>query len=647
MKSRNLWIGLGLGLVVVLLAILVVQVHRLQELSLAQAQQIRALGEATERLSRAGIRGSAERAHSEPSHVKFLHPELENFLKPKDLRLPAEGAAPDGTLVREWPSGDPKGLNPLIVNDGELTDRVIAYCDFALARRNQWTDPDSFSGELAFRVEVTDDSKEFTIYLKKGVKWHVPANLDLDGKHAWLKGDHEVTAHDVVFGLDTLMNPQVENAFLKNYYEQLESWKAVNRYTVVIRWKKKQYTNLAATLELSPLPEFLYAFDEQGKRLPKETFGLRFNQHWYNNKGFVGAGPYRFSVYQPGVKIELERNEEFVGDRPSIKTIVYPIYTDPNQTVLKLKAHELTTGSLMPGQYREEIQRYETSPAKPKNSPFLDGRILCEKVSRPVYYYIGWNANRPLFSDARVRRAMTHAFDREGILNKVFAGLGTITSSPYLPHTPYEDPAIRPLSFDLNAARKLLADAGFQDSDGDGILDKKLQPTDTNPTPFEFALLIYGTSKEYTALANIFREDLLKIGVRMKIDAAEWSLMQKRMEERNFDAFTGGWGLSWDTDLYQVWHSSSADVPRGSNKIGFRNPEADRIIEKLRETFDRAERIQLLRSFHRIVHHQQPYSFFFVQEAVYCRWNEVQNVIYSKVRPVANSLPWWISRGKP
>lgn len=646
-RPRSYVVPVALAIAVVLLAVLVLQVHRLQQLAVAHGQQIQALGETTERLAASGVRVTSDgNARSDvPANVKFLHPEVENFLKPAEMKLPPPGAALDGTLVRDWPSGDPKGFNPITENAADLSEKIEAYCGYGLASRNSWTNPENFSGELAYRVEITDDAKELTIYLKHGVKWHVPINVDLNGRHSWLKGDHEVTAKDLVFTLDLLMNPQVEAGALRNYYAELESWKAVDSHTLVIRWKKKQYTNLEATLSLAPIPEFLFAYDEQGNRFPKETIGLRFNQHWYNNKGFVGAGPYRMSAYRPGVKIELERNEAFVGDKPAIQSIVYSIYTDPNQTLLKLKAHEIGFGGLTPGQYREEIQRHEGSAQKPKNSPFFDGRVQCDKTPLPVYRYIGWNANRPLFADPRVRRAMTLAFDRQGILSKVFAGLGSITTSPYLPHTPYADPTIQPLPFDLAAARKELAEAGWTDADGDGILEKKLRPQDAKSTPFQFTLLIYGTSKEYAALANILREDLLKIGVRMTIDAAEWSLMQKRMEERNFDAFTGAWALPWAVDLYQTWHSSTADVPRGSNMIGFREPEADKIIEKLRATFDPEERTTLLRAFHRIVHEKQPYSFFFVQHGVYCRWNDLNNVIYSKVRPVANSLPWWIGRG--
>jgi ABC-type transport system substrate-binding protein len=239
---------------------------------------------------------------------------------------------------------------------------------------------------------------------------------------------------------------------------------------------------------------------------------------------------------------------------------------------------------------------------------------------------------------------MTYATNRAGILEKVFAGLGSLTTGPFQNTTPYYDSSIAPYPFDLDRAKKLLAKAGWQDTDGDGLLDKTLRPGDAKRTPFEFTILVYGSRQEYTALANIMKDDLLRIGVKMNIDAAEWSLMQKRMEEKNFDAYTGGWGSPWESDPYQVWHSSQADVPKGSNRVGFRNKQADAIIEKLRDTFDRAERIRLSHEFHRIVHDEQPYTFFFDEKNVYCTWNEVKGIVFSKVRPITNSLPWWVAR---
>jgi ABC-type transport system substrate-binding protein len=524
-----------------------------------------------------------------------------------------------------------------------LEDRIYTYARSRLAERNVWTDPDAYYGTLAYRIEITDDSKEFTAYLRPGVKWHPVSGVNLDDpKYAWLRGDHEVTAHDLVFTLDLITNPQVQAGRWKHFYVGLESYKALDERTLVVRWKKKEYQNVPATVELWPTPRFLYAYDEQGKAFPKEALGLRVNQHFYNNRGFVGSGPYRMTSYEPGSQIVLERNEDYFGEKPAIQKLVYPIYTDAKQTVLKLRARELGDGELMPGQYREEILEPKKSGKPPKDSPFFDGRIECRKVPRLAYAYFGWNAARPLFSDKRVRRAMTHALDRQRIIDNVWVGLATLVTSPFAPGSPNADPAIEPIPFDLDKARKLLAEAGFADTDGDGLVDKELHAGDRKRSPFDFRFTFATGGKETETSLKIFADDLLKIGVKATLEALEWSAYVKRLEERQFDASAGAWSTPWFSDLYQGWHSSQVDEPKSSNTVGFRSAEADKIIEELRVTFDKDARIRLFRAFHRIVADEQPYTFFMRRTKVHCAWSNVKNVVYSKDVPTENTLPWWV-----
>ena len=644
------FVSLGGFLVVVgLLGLVAAQLHGIESKLVVQEQQIRSLGEATDRLSaqRPGAVTAATAVEStpdeQPAHV--LHPDVPNFLKPKAFHWPKPGASLDGLLRRGWPNGDPKGFNLLLEGSADIIETLATLCAASVAERNAWTNPDEWYGSLATRVEVTDDSKEFTIYLRKHLRWQAPIVDVNDPKYAWLRGDHELTAQDFVFSLDVITNPQVANGGLKSLFTNLESYKALDDGTLLVRWKRSEYLNLETTLSLTPFPRFLYSFAEDGAPLPKASFGLRFNQHWYNNKGFIGAGPFRMASYEPGNRMVLDRFEGYSGEKPAIKQLVLPIYTDPNQTLLKLKAHEVGVGILTPGQYREEVQPFEHSPNPPKNSPFFDGRLACARVPRFGYYYIGWNNDRPLFADKRVRRAMTYALNRAQLIDTVFAGLGRLANGPYQADSPANDPSIVPIPFDLGEAKKLLESAGWRDTDGDGIVDKELRPGDKKRTPFEFTLLLYGSSKEWAALANVYKEDLLKIGVKLDIDAAEWSLMQKRMEEKSFDALTGGWGTSWETDLFQEWHSSQADVPHGSNHVGFRNKEADAIIEKLKVTFDHEERLRLFHAFHHLVDDEQPYTFVLSKTDFTCTWNDVKDVVFAKVRPAINMLPWSMAQG--
>ncbi len=642
-----------------LLLVLVLQQNNQEERAIRQSAQFREVAESTDRLrgelrklTRAIVAGDlsglgAGRGDGPGSARVFRHPELPNFLQPQDFDVvPTNAENTDGEITLYFSPSDPKGFNSLVENAADLSF-IESLVSEGLASRSSFTNPDHWHGELAERVEVTDDGRTFTFYLKKDIQWHRPGGIDLtDPRYAWLDVPHEVTAHDIAFQLRMIKDPQVQNGFVKSYYADLESWEVIDDYTLEIRWSKKIYTALASTLGLGPVPEFLYAYDEDGNRFADETLGLNLNQHWYNHKGIVGSGPYRFASYEPGERIVLERNEDYHGELPAIRRIVMEIVADQNVKFLKLRSHQHDFGSLRPSEYRDNIKPWMDDPSlpRPKDNPFVGPDMANDRRSTPSYFYIGWNADKPLFADAKVRKAMTHAFDRQRLVENVFVGLGEVAAGPYLTGSPYADPSIRPWPFDLERARELLAEADWTDTDGDGLVDRDLEG-DGVRKPFEFTLLIYASSQEMDSVANVLKEDLLKVGVRMKIDKAEWSLMQKRMEDRDFDAFTGGWAMGWDVDLYQIWHSSQADLPKASNMIGFRNPEADEIIEALRESFDTEERVALARRFHRIVHEEQPYSFFYVRERYYTWWDEVRRVVFPKVRPLVRPGAWWVAPG--
>jgi len=629
------------------------QLHNLEERAIAQARQLRELGASSDRLTaridslaRGGVRvatGGAGAPVDEYADVPVLHPERPNLLARDTFSYANPDVPQDRTLHRGWDSGDPKGFNTLIENEADLAHKLEHYTMEGLGGVARWTDPLLNVQGLAWRVEGNDDQTEFVIYLRRGVKWHRPSGVDLsDERYAWLRGEHELTARDVVFGLDMLMNPQVENGAIKSFYGELESWEALDDYTLRVRWKKSLYFNLSLSIGAPVIPEFLWAYDETGERFPDETIGLRFNQHWYASKGMVGTGPYRMAEYQPGVSITLERNEDYWGEKPPIARIVYSIYSDPERTLLMLKSHELHAGDLRPGQYRNEILRWKDVPPEQRpDTPFTNGDIQCTKQLDFAYYYLGWNADRPIFSDSRVRHAMTLAFNRRQIIDDIYVGLAEIAPGPFLSTSPFNDPEVPIEPFDLERAGALLAEAGWVDSDGDGLLDRDLDG-DGKREPFEFSLLLFAHSTETMALANVLKDDLSKLGVRMRVDAAEWSLMQKKMDEKQFDATAAGWAVGWESDPYQIWHSSQADEPKGSNRIGFRDPEVDQLIVDLRATFDRDERIRMYRRIHRRIADAHAVSFFRVPYTVFCWWSDVKGVQFPKTRPLIDTFPWWI-----
>src|SRR5688500_12691093 len=244
-KATTISIALSSG-VLLLLIISVVQLNALEKRASTQERQLRALGESTEKLvgELKRVKGSGTAtpvaASGDDCDIdKVLHPEVENFLKPAGMKWPPEGAGVNGVLKRGWPSGDPKGFNWMVENAAELIELIVNYADLPIAARNKWTNPAEWYGRAACRVEITDDYKTYTVYLRKGLKWHKPSGVDLqDPRYAWLNKEHELTSEDFVFSAKVLLNPQVENGFRKSYYKDLDGVEAVDKYTFVVRWKK-------------------------------------------------------------------------------------------------------------------------------------------------------------------------------------------------------------------------------------------------------------------------------------------------------------------------------------------------------------------------------------------------------------------------
>lgn len=550
-----------------------------------------------------------------------------NFVAPRSDRVRVVGSQDGGTMNRAFIADIP-GLNPITQNAADVTE-LYHYVTGSLAVR-QRNDPDRWISDLAYRIEVNDDYTEYHVWLRDDVYWHPPA-VDLQSEqYAWLRGDHMLKADDFVFFLELVQNTQVEASFLRNYYAACEGIEVINDHEFIVRWEEPQYQSIAFTVALQPIPRWLYGHDENGEPFSEAELGQRFNEHWYNQRA-IGVGPYRFVDWQPGGAIVLERFDRYFGERPPIEQIEFRVIGDATARLNSLKAADLDYIPLQPTQYKNEVLEGGTEG-------FTNGELEYETYQGTAYRYLGWNADGDYFGDRRVRLAMTHAFNREQLLRDNMHGLGRIITGNFFVDGPDYNNDLEPWQFDLARAAELLEQAGWVDDNGDGIREKLVDGQMLN---FEFGMVTYGYRPEFVAAMEQYRNDLRAIGVVMNIEPVEWAVMVERMEEKDFDAFTGGWVLGWESDPYQIWHSSQADEPGGSNRVGFRNAEADEIIEQARRTFDPEERAELFHRFHAIVHEEQPYTFWFSGLEIGAWRSNVENVNFSPIRPFDSSRNWY------
>jgi peptide/nickel transport system substrate-binding protein len=498
-------------------------------------------------------------------------------------------AAVDGDWLIAHLSAEPATLNPITATDA-YASQINQYIYESLLKRDEKTL--KLVPELAESWDVSDDHLTYTFHLKKGVFWQDGAPF---------------TARDVVFSYQRIQDPKVDAAHHRNYYRDIEQLEMLDDYTVRYRYRVPYYRALEVCGEMSIVPAHLF------------TEADDFNLHPIGRKP-VGTGPYRLVKWDTGEQIVLERDDRYWGPKPHVQRIVYKVVTDSTVALEVLKQHGLDIMSLRPIQWSMQTRGKRFQHDFQKLKYYL-----------PSYSFIGWNLRRPVFQDRRVRQAMTMLIDREPILEKILFGLGTVVSGPFYVNSPDYNQTIKPFPYDPRKALELLNEAGWADHDGDRILDR-------DGTPFEFEFVISAGSKFAEQLATILQENLKRVGIKMRIRKLEWAVFIQKIDSREFDACTLGWSLGWDSDPFQVWHSSQAE--KGSNFVGFVNEEADRIIVEGRQEFDETKRRRMYHRFHEIVHEEQPYTFLFTLEALVAVDRRFANVHVYPMGLVPRE--WWV-----
>ncbi len=456
---------------------------------------------------------------------------------------------------------EPANLNPILATDAyeSAVNRFVTEGLIDL----DW-DTLEYRPQLAERWTVSDNGLRLRFYLKKGVLWS-------DGV--------EFTADDVVFSFNTIKSPKVASAQLKVYFMEVKQARRVDRYTVDFICTSRNFMLLLNCGTMPLVPKHI--FDD----------GRDFNTH-PRNRHPLGTGPYKFVRWDTGKCILVEVNEKYRGPRPEIRNVEYILVSEQSVALQMLRKGELDVMSLRAIQW-----------ARQTSSDKFNRDFYKLKYYLSQYSYIGWNERRDFFKDRRVRRALTQLINRKAILDKLLFGEGRIATGPFFFRSKSCDPGIRPWPYDPAAARALLAQAGWRDSDNDGFLDR-------NGKKFSFTLTVSSGSKFAERLASIMKEDFEKSGIELKVNRYEWAVFLNKVSNHDFDAVPLGWSNpSFQDDPYQVWHSSQRKG--GSNYVNFSNSEADRIMEKARTEFDDDARAAMYRRFHQILHDEQPYTFLY------------------------------------
>ena len=530
-----------------------------------------------------------------------------------NLQFFDKNAVSGGRLIRAI-EAEPPNLNPIVCNEATAS-QLYGLCSVSLAARN-WEKPEEYLPMLAESWTISKDHKKYRIKLRRGALWQRYTD-PVSGREV---PPREITAEDFKFFIDVIKNPKVNCAPLRVYYQDLDKVEIHSPYEFTVTWKKAFFGSMSSTLGLSPLPRHFYL--KEGEKFD----GSAFNDDHIRNKMIVGCGPYRLVRWDKDRRLLFERNPDYFGNAygiaPSLEYLVFEVIKHPNTRFQALGGKKIDQLGLTPDQW---VRRADVPM-------FKNGSVRRLKYLLPSYTYIGYNQKNPLFRDKRVRRALTMLIDREKIRKDIYFDLAENVNGPFFPGSSYYNKNIKNLPYSQEGARKLLAEAGWRDSDGDGILDK-------NGEKFTFTMLQIATSSIQQKMMPMIKESFAKAGIDMKLQNVEWSVYIRRLEERSYDACCLGWMSNFDPDMYQIWHSSQRSSG-GSNHIGYANAELDKLIIKMRETFDMSERVRLAHRISEILHDDQPYTFLFCPYSLVALSSRYRNV---RVFPAGlNDEAFWV-----
>lgn len=485
--------------------------------------------------------------------------------------------------------GEASNLIPYLSTDS-ASHEVAGLIFVAPLRYNKDLQVKPFAAE-SYAIE--DEGRLLRFTLRKGILWE-------DGV--------ELTTDDVEFTWKMVTAPETASPYAEDLLAVRE-FRKTGRYTFEVHYETYFARALASWMS-AILPKHIL----EGQDIRNTPFARKP----------TGAGPYRLQSWEPGARITLAASPTYFEGRPSIAEVVYRIIPDISTMFLETRAGKLDVINLTPQQYLRQTN------APPWDTEFIKYRYLSS-----VYVYMGFNILHPFFQDVRVRQAISYAIDRAGIVTGVLMGQGVTAFGPYKPGSWAYNTALSPVVQDVRRAKTLLAEAGFADADGDGILEK-------DGRPFAFTILTNQGNEQRILTATVIQSQLRAVGIDIRIRTVEWAAFIKEFVDKGrYDAVILGWTIAQDPDIYEVWHSSKAKSG-GLNFIRYKNADVDALLEAARATPDMGTRKQLYDRLQELLAEEQPYCFLFVPYALPVVQARFKGIEPALAGIMYNFEKWWV-----
>lgn len=442
-----------------------------------------------------------------------------------------------------------------------------------------------------------------------------------------------VSAKDIDFTAKASKCLLTNNPAVKGFWENVESIRpdASNpkKFTVVM---KRPY--ILNTWFWTDFPIIQERFYDKGQVLARyscsqlsdsvflkgktdiEAWAKEFNSpKYYTDPDFIsGAGPYRISKWEKGVSLTLEKKKDHWTEHCSenwycqanADKIIFKLNSNNASTMLELRNKLLDVSTQVDFATFFELSKDEA----------FQKEYSTRLANTYNYVYVCMNMkpdgskHKKIFSDVLTRRAMALLTPYDEINKTVYENNVKRMTGPVSPDKSDYNPELKAVPHDVEQAKALLAQAGWTDSDNDGILDKVIDGEKVN---FEFDLNFMNTQKQWEDIAKHIAAGMQKAKIFVRLNPLDYGSFVNNCLQHEFDMSIGAWqGSSQPEDFSQLW-STASWKNNGLNFSGFGNAESDALIDSINSSLDENRRMALSRRFQQIVYREQPYIFMFVQ----------------------------------
>ena len=433
---------------------------------------------------------------------------------------------------------DAKTLDPYMTND-VASSNVMRQIYETLVTID---DEGKVVPSLAEKVERVDD-KTYRFTLKKGVKFH---NGEL------------LTADDAIFSLKRAYEKGASVRHIMGVIDP-SGFKKIDDYTFEVKTKEAMSSFLAALTHFGG-----------GVIINQKAVEAAGDDYGFNP---VGTGPYKLVSWKKGDRMELERFEDYHGEKPEFKKMVLRIIPEASNRTIELESGNVDIAFELSSL---DISRVKANPNL-KLSSLVDNSVT----------YLGFNCSKPPFNNQKLRQAIFKAINIPASVKAAFRGNAYPAASVIAPNVKYADPSLEVPKADLAEAKKLLAEAGY--------------PNGLNTT------LWTNSKKVRVDMATIIQAQLKKIGVNVKVQVMEWGAYLQGLKEFKHQLFLVGWTCQTpdpDMAVYPTFHSSQIG---GNNFAAFGDPEVDKLLSTARITPDGPERKAMYSEIQKLLREKAPW----------------------------------------